>query len=139
VGDSAFFRGIRSYYAKYRHATALTDDLRREMERASGQSLGWFFDQWLRRPGYAEVTTHWSYDAGQGRVLLDVEQGGRWPAYRFPLAIDVRDADGRIRRTRVEVAAARTQRIALPLRLPRAPQHVTLDPDVRLLARFTER
>ena len=102
-------------------------------------SLGWFFDQWLRRPGYAELATRWRYEAGTGRVILDVEQGGRWPPYRFPLSIDVRDADGQVRRTRVEVAALRTQRIALPLRFPRAPQHVTLDPDVRLLASFAER
>ena len=51
VGDSAFFRGLRSYYLANRHSTALTDDLRRAVEGSSGRSLGWFFDQWLRRPG----------------------------------------------------------------------------------------
>jgi hypothetical protein len=33
LGDSAFFRGIRSYYAEHRHGTALSDDLRRELEQ----------------------------------------------------------------------------------------------------------
>src|SRR5207249_10457174 len=37
IGERAFFDGIRAYYAKYRHATALSDDLRVEMDRASGQ------------------------------------------------------------------------------------------------------
>ena len=32
VGDSAFFRGLRSYYLANRHSTALTDDLRRAVE-----------------------------------------------------------------------------------------------------------
>ena len=31
-GDSAFFRGVRSYYLANRHSTALTDDLRRAVE-----------------------------------------------------------------------------------------------------------
>lgn len=39
VGDSAFFRGIRAYYAKYRHGNALTSDFVAEMERSSGAKL----------------------------------------------------------------------------------------------------
>jgi aminopeptidase N len=75
LGDSAFFRGVRTYYARHRHANALTDDLRRALEEASGQSLSWFFDQWLRRPGAPVVTACWRYDRGAKRVLLEVTQG----------------------------------------------------------------
>ena len=39
VGERAFFDAIRNYYAKHRHATALTDDLRAEMEATSKQNL----------------------------------------------------------------------------------------------------
>ena len=92
VGDSAFFRGLRSYYLANRHSTALTDDLRRAVEASSGRPLGWFFDQWLRRPGFAEVTTSWRYDASQRRVIATVEQGARFGAYRFPLTVAISDA-----------------------------------------------
>jgi aminopeptidase N len=37
VGDSAFFRGVRQYYAEHRHGTAVTDDFRRAVEATSGQ------------------------------------------------------------------------------------------------------
>jgi aminopeptidase N len=39
VGDSAFFRGMRDYYATYRNGNALSDDFARVMSRASGQDL----------------------------------------------------------------------------------------------------
>jgi aminopeptidase N len=136
MGDSAFFTGVRSYYMKYRHRNALTDDLRAELEAASGQELGWFFEQWLRRPGYVELTTKWRYDRGKRRVSLEVTQGPRFPPYRFPLTVRVTDADGVVRRVSVEVPAVRKARLELPLELPTSPQRLELDPDVSLLATF---
>src|SRR5258705_4762712 len=56
LGDSAFFAGIRGYYTKHKHGTALTADLQLALEHASGKNLQAFFDQWLRRPGYPELT-----------------------------------------------------------------------------------
>lgn len=137
VGDSAFFQAIRAYYAAHVHETALTDDFARAAEQAHGQPLGWFFDQWLRRPGYAEVSTSWRYDASARRVILQVRQGGRWPPYRFPLAVVLRDSSGTERRVTVEVGADREQRLTLPLALDRAPAALLIDPDAQLLATFT--
>ncbi|HUF30092.1 MAG TPA: M1 family metallopeptidase [Gemmatimonadaceae bacterium] len=137
VGDSAFFQAIRAYYAAHVHETALTDDFARAAEQAHGQPLGWFFDQWLRRPGYAEVSTSWSYDASARRVLLQVRQGGRWPPYRFPLAVVLRDTSGTERRVTVEVGAEREQRLTLPVALDRAPAALLIDPDAQLLGTFT--
>jgi aminopeptidase N len=137
VGDSAFFRGVRSYYAKHRHSTATTDDLRAEIETASGQKLDWFFRQWLERPGYPEINTSWSYDRRAKRVQLRVEQGTRFGAYRFPLTLEVRGRSG-VNRITVEVPAQRTTTLTLPLELTEAPSAVTFDPDVALLASFRE-
>jgi aminopeptidase N len=139
VGDSAFFRGIRSYYLANRHSTALSDDLRRAVENSSGRSLAWFFDQWLRRPGFAEVTTSWRYDAAQRRVVATIAQGGRFGAYRFPLTVAVTDGSGRERRVTIDVPASASATIAVPLELDGAPRAVAFDPDVRVLATFTAR
>jgi aminopeptidase N len=139
VGDSAFFAGVRSYVARYRHRTALTDDFRAEVERAAGRPLGWFFDQWLRRPGYAELATAWRYDPARRRVTLEVTQGARFAPYRFPLAVELRLADGTARRTRVEVPAESRSTIELPVELSSPPARVVLDPDVEVLATFSER
>ena len=139
VGDSAFFRGVRSYYQGHRHSTALTDDLQRAMEGASSRPLGWFFDQWLRRPGFAEVTTSWRFDAARRRVVATIAQGSRFGPYRFPLTVAITDAAGRERRSTIDVPATPTSTVVIPLDVDAAPRGVTFDPDVRVLGTFRAR
>jgi aminopeptidase N len=135
VGDSAFFRALREYYAAHRHGNALTSDLQAAMEHASGQSLGWFLDQWLRRPGYPELRAAWTRTA-DGVLELTVEQGARFGAYRFPLTIAVTRADGTTGRARLEIPAEPRTVVRLPGRYAAEPSRVELDPDADLLATF---
>jgi aminopeptidase N len=137
VGDSAFFKGLRSYYTKYRHGNAMTDDLRAELERSSGRDLKWFFEQWLRRPGYADITVSWRYDGPQRRLVLDLTQGSKFPPYRFPLVVEITDAAGAPHRMTVQINATSTQRVVVPLTLASTPKSLTLDPGVDVLAAFT--
>ena len=139
VGDSAFFRGLRSYYLANRHSTALTDDLRRAVEASSGRPLGWFFDQWLRRPGFAELTTSWRYDASQRRVVATIAQGTRFGAYRFPLTVAITDASGQERRATIDVPASANSTLVVPVEIDAAPRGVVFDPDVRVLGTFQAR
>jgi len=141
VGERAFFDAIRAYYAKYRHATAVSDDLRAEMERTSKQSLGWFFDQWLRRPGYPEVAAIWSYDAASRQVNVELTQGVRFGAFRFPLVVGIVDSTGTIHRTTVDMNAGEGATVRMQTASASKPVRIVLDPDVALLANFavTER
>lgn len=134
VGDSAFFGGIRDYVAAHRHGTALTDDLRLAVERRAGVPLAWFFDQWLRRPGFAELTASWRYDAAAHRVVLDVRQSERFGAVRAPLTVAVTDAAGTVHRVTVQLPADRSTQFVLDLPLSAPPKALLLDPDVSLLA-----
>jgi aminopeptidase N len=136
VGDSAFFSGIRRYVSQHRHSTALTADLKDAMEHASGEELDWFFDEWLRRPGYAEVATSWRYDRASHRVILEVKQSGRRPPYRFPLTVAIRDGAGGVQHVTVQVDAAQSQRFTLGPVLDEPPADLVMDPDAQLLASF---
>ena len=137
LGDSAFFGGLRSYYARYRHGTALSDDLRLELERASGRSLKPFFDQWLKVPGVAEPSIGWAHDAATQQVTLVVIQDGRRGAFALPLAVTVTNASGVTTHTMVSVPADVRATIALPGRYALPPRSLAFDPDDRLLARIT--
>ena len=136
VGDSAFFGALRSYYASYRHGTALTDDLRAEMEQTSKQSLKYFFDDWLRRPGVAEPAIGWAYDASKETISLRVLQKGD-ANYELPLPVVMTDAAGVTTRLTVNVARRDEETITLPGRYPARPRAITFDPDEQLLARIT--
>jgi aminopeptidase N len=87
VGDSTFWDGLRQYYTTYRHQNASTNDFQQVMEDASGQSLGWFFDQWTRRPGQPHVAGTWQYDEAAGTVTVALEQTQEAPPFRLRLEV----------------------------------------------------
>ncbi|HTK48299.1 MAG TPA: M1 family metallopeptidase [Gemmatimonadaceae bacterium] len=136
LGDSAFFGGLRAYYTAHRDGTALTDDLRRELERSSGRSLATFFAQWLRRPGVAEPSIGWAFDASTGGVsLLVIQDSAR--VYAFPLTVVVTDAAGTAHRVELHIPAEPRVTLALPGELAAKPRSLGFDPDSVLLARIT--
>ena len=137
LGDSAFFGGLRSYYAMYRHGTALTIDLQRELERSSHVSLGQFFDQWLRRPGVATPAIEWLHDAQTGAVTIHVVQDEPHGAYELSLPVAVVDAAGTSSRLTLNVPAQQNVTLTLPARYPTRPRSIVFDPDEVLLARIT--
>lgn len=132
IGDSAFFRGIRAYYAAHRHGNAMTSDLQAEFERTSGRSLDWFFTQWLRRPGAADVRLRWRWDAPRKRLMVTAEQGDRVPPYRLLLTVDVTDAAGKVRRSRITIPAQASASVAVP-GVQAQPMQVVFDADVGVL------
>ena len=136
VGDSAFFGGLRAYYAEHRDGNALTDDLRRALEKSSGRPLGQFFDQWLRRPGVARPTIGWAYDASAGTLsVLVLQDPAR--AYALPLTVEVADSLGARRRLELEVPARARAELTLPGRFAARPVSIVFDPDDFLLARIS--
>jgi aminopeptidase N len=132
VGDSAFQRGIRDYYERHRNGVALSADLQAAMERASGRQLGWFFEQWLTRPGHPTLRVTHRWDAATREVVVDVEQTQKaaWPRFRIPTEVLVRGGWGE-RRQPVELEGARTT-VRVPA--PAAADAVTVDPDGWVLA-----
>ena len=132
IGTEAFWAGIRSYYARYRDSNASSDDLRRVMEEVSGRELGWFFDQWLRRPGSPVIEGWWGYE--DDAVVIEVTQTQPGPAFR--LGIDVGTVDGRgpVHVQGRVTMSERTQRFVVPSE--GRPIDVVLDPGVWLHARI---
>ncbi len=136
IGDSAFYRGIRSYYRKYRHGNALTEDFQREVEASSGRKLDWFFTQWMHRPGVADLTVQWRWDARRRGMELTVSQNPAFAPYQLSLAMDVTDARGRVHRASASIPAARVATMLVPLRIQGAPASVVFDPDSSILGKI---
>ena len=47
LGDEVFKKGLAAYFSTFRGRAARVADFQETLERVSGQSLGWFFDQWI--------------------------------------------------------------------------------------------
>lgn len=135
VGPEAFAAGIREYYARHRDGTARTADFRRVMEEQSGQELGWFFDQWLRRPWSPAVAGGWRYDPAAKKVVIDLAQTQRGEPYRLPLEVGLTPAGGGPPRVeRVELTKAEQR---FELAADAEPAAVALDPDSWVLMQPT--
>lgn len=110
VGDEAFFRGVRRYYADHRFKKAGTDDLRKAMEAESGRNLERFFERWI-------------YDSAIPRLRFSSVQEGEGLVVRFeqaeevfdvPVTVTVTYADGTTSRHLVTLTEAITEQ-RLPL------------------------
>jgi aminopeptidase N len=130
LGDDAFFAGIREYYRRYTHSTALTTDFQAVMEEVYGRGLEWFFQQWIYEPGYPvfAVGQEWRPAGSGGELTVTVRQTQKaeWPTFRVPTELLVVQ-DGREQRVPVELTERRTVvRVALP---GGSAPTVVLDPD----------
>jgi aminopeptidase N len=133
LGDSVFFGAMRDYQRQYRHGTATTGEFQRVVERRAGRSLAPFFAQWLHRPGFAELSVQWTWNASTHTLTFDVAQGSRFAPFAVPLTMVVRDASGRSVTRRLEVRAVATQSLTLTLPAFTDVTAIEADPEVALL------
>jgi aminopeptidase N len=135
VGDSAFFRGVREYYRRYRDLSVVTGQFQTEIERASGRRLDWFFGQWLRQPGFPRLDASWSADSTGGQVTLQVAQvqPAAWGFYALPgLVVELR-RNGQPLGRRVVDLVAQGEAQTFTLESGELPDQLVLDPDGDLL------
>ncbi|MBC8086783.1 MAG: M1 family metallopeptidase [Phycisphaerae bacterium] len=137
IGDSAFYAGVQDYQKTFRNGTATTDNLRLAFEKSTGESLVVFFQQWLNRPGYPELTVGWSWDANTRIATVTVDQTQKSAPYAATFIVDFRAADGKTERRYLHLTGDRSQVIPLPLDRGFVPVSIVLDPDVELLAKMT--
>ena len=130
IGDDRFWTGIRDYYARFKDANASTTDFRLAMERASGQDLTAFFQQWLYRGGVPRVEGSWTWDAATKQVVVELAQSQPGELFQLPVEIGITEAGGKTRVERAELSG-RSGRFTFAAE--KEPEGLVLDPNVRLL------
>lgn len=131
MGDSAFFAGLRAYYAKYKYGVALSSDFANVMSETAKRNLDWYFVQALTQPGYPVLAVTWKQSGT--RLTLDIAQTQKsaWGLYRMPgLVIDI---DGR--RVPVDVSGASSHVVIDGVKV--APKEIVVDPDGWWLVKWT--
>ncbi len=116
LGPERFWASINRYLTRHAFGNATSNDLRKAVLDATGENLGWFWDQWIYSAGYPELTVTSAYDSAAGSLALTVRQtqvdtaradsaGLRYstPAvFQAPITIRVGTAAGDVR-TRVRL------------------------------------
>jgi aminopeptidase N len=91
IGDEAFFRGLKNFYAESRFKKAGTDDLRQALERASGRDLNRFFERWIYDNGIPRLRYSTAVDGQE--LIVRFEQAGE--IYDVPVTMAVTYTDGK--------------------------------------------
>ena len=134
VGDSIFWKGIRTYYDQYAGKNASSDDFRKVIEQVSGKDLKKFFNQWLYLPGYPQLNITWQYDSQKKTVNVVINQD---TDFTFPVEIGLM-SNGQMKVTTVEVHGRQT---TVNILSHAKPDSIIADPGVHLLhdAKISER
>ncbi len=74
LGDDLFFKSLNRYLTQNAHQPVSTEDLRIAIEETTGQSMDWFFDQWLYKMGHPIFEVTKNYDAAKKQLTLNVKQ-----------------------------------------------------------------
>lgn len=128
LGDSLFWKGIRTYYKTYGGSNANTDDLEKIFEQVSHQNLKSFFNQWLYTPGQPMLHIAWKYDKTKKSVVLKIEQT-QTSLFEFPLQIGFVNGNKTFIKT-FDIKDKITKKVVL---LDSPPEKIIVDPNVDLL------
>jgi hypothetical protein len=131
VGDEAFFRGLRRFYATSRFRKVGTTEFKRAVEIEAGRPLDRFFDRWIFGSTLPRLKV--SYHVEGAELLVHVEQLGE--IFDVPITLTLHYAD----RHKTDVVIAVTDRI-VDHRVPLAGilQDVEINKNDGTLAEFTK-
>ena len=129
VGDEKFFQALKTYAQQYAWKSVNTDDFRKVMENASGQSLDYFFIQWIESSGAPEFKLEYTVFRTQkgfrvmGKISQDLD------TFRMPVDLKI-DTEGKPEEKRVEVVGTSSE---FSVDTFGKPKNVTIDPGNRVL------
>jgi aminopeptidase N len=124
LGDSLFWKGIRLYYSRFAGKNAITDDLRKAMEDASGSDLKQFFHQWLFVRGHPKLDIQWSYNNDKKEININVTQQQN-ELFQFPLEL----SNG----ANIKQVFIKDKQTSIAIPATEKPAAIIADPNVNLL------
>jgi aminopeptidase N len=88
LGEDNWWRAINHYLTKYAHQPVSTEQFRIAIEEATGQSMDWFFDEWVYKMGHPIFQVTQAYDEAAKTLTLQIKQHQKPdPNYAYPQAV----------------------------------------------------
>jgi hypothetical protein len=137
MGDAKFFQAIKNFAQQNTWKQVSTDDLRKAAEDASGQSLDYFFIQWIESSGAPEFKLDYTVFRVQkgfrvmGKITQDLD------TFRMPVTLKI-ETEGNPEEQKVEVMGTSSEfsvdTFGKPKKIVIDPNNQVLryDPDIRV-------
>ena len=133
LGEENWWRAINYYLKKYANQPVETEQFRIAIEEATGQSMDWFFDEWLYRMGHPVFEVTQNYDEATKSLKLTVRQkqtkdaSSDYPQvslFQMPVEIEIgTDSKTQIERVQIEPRKEQT----FTFKVDSKPQLVNFD------------
>jgi len=134
VGAETFWKAINAYLNAHKFANVESTDLKKAMEDASDQDLGWFFDQWVYGTSFPRLTVQPVYSARTKTLKLTVTQTQKVEpliplAFRLPLEVEITTPAGK----KVEKLDLTKRIQTFSLETDGKPADIRLDPSDKVI------
>lgn len=100
VGTENFWKAINIYLNRHKFDNVESSDLKKVMEEVSGKNLDWFFNQWVYKGGFPQLSIRQAYNARTKKLSLTISQVQKPnpvtpDAFILPLEVEIETAGGR--------------------------------------------
>ncbi|NOZ61339.1 MAG: T9SS type A sorting domain-containing protein [Calditrichaeota bacterium] len=95
MGEENFWEALHQYRQQYEYSSATTEDFQHVFENVAGESLDWFFHEWIYEPGYPFYYYGWSQRENNGQYELkafidQIQQDA--PLFKMPVDVTITTA-----------------------------------------------
>ncbi|MFI5236720.1 MAG: M1 family aminopeptidase, partial [Ignavibacteriales bacterium] len=139
VGDTSFFKILKSYYQTFKYSNSSTAEFKNICEKIYDKKLDKFFDQWIKGEGEIEIeyesTTAMSEDKYKTSIKLEQVQE-EYEEYHFPLEVKFVFEDSTEKSFRYDISSGDT---LIEIISEKFPDKIEFDPDSWLLASINKR
>jgi len=99
VGNETFGKVLRAFLETNAYSNATTTDFFDTVRQVTGEDYGWFFDQWLLKPGHPVLDISHAWDSQQEVLSVTIEQTQDrklgTPVYRLPIKLGIATKTGK--------------------------------------------
>jgi aminopeptidase N len=93
VGEETFGEILQDFLKTHAYSAVISNDFFDTVKRVTEEDYGWFFDQWLLRPGHPVLEVSKTWDGNAKILSLTIKQtqdtSGDIPLYRLPVRIGI--------------------------------------------------
>jgi tetratricopeptide (TPR) repeat protein len=130
IGDENFFKVLKTVQERYAGKSINTADFQKVVEEVSGQSLNYFFLQWIESSGAPEFKMEWTmFRVGSKGFRVNGKISQDLDTFRMPVTLRI-DTEGNPEEKKIEVAGTSTD---FAVETFGKPKNVVLDPKGQLL------
>lgn len=134
VGKDVFWKAINIYLTENAYKTVTTQKLQEAFEKASGQSLHYFFEQWVYKAGLPALQIAHRYDETTRQSIFTIiqvqHQDSLTGLFTMDVDVDVVTDSGLVRGT--AFIRGETTLLTIPVKSP--PRAIRWDPENRWLS-----